>query len=98
LSVEISAYQGEKTGRGRVERIVGKREMPREFGRGLGQWLDIIASDRSAQSGVVLLWEKPRKNWVGPLALGVARMERQYVGEGHHQGRRGRRMFDRGGA
>ena len=59
--MEISAYQGEKTGRGRVERIVGKWKMPREFGR--GQWFEIlIASDRSVQSGVALLWEKPRKD------------------------------------
>jgi hypothetical protein len=65
-SVEISAYQGEKTGGGRVERIVGKWRMPREFGR--GQRFEMISSDRSAQNGVAHLWEKPRK--VGPLGMG----------------------------
>lgn len=44
-------------------RIVRKWGMPRKFGR--GQWFEIIASDRRVQSGVALLREKPRKDWVG---------------------------------
>ena len=52
------------------------------FGR--GQWFEIIASNRSAQTPqteVALLWENSREDWIGPLGMG-----RQYVGEGHHQG------------